>query len=71
MGGKVCPVVKVNFKNSFERSSCMNWNTFTDVCKDVVRFFDRVMGWVAYVCGAADDPYSYTKFYDTIWGDEK
>lgn len=49
----------------------MNWNTFTDVCKDIVRFFDRVMGWAAYVCGAAKDPYSYTKFYDTIWGDKK
>ncbi len=49
----------------------MNWNTFTDVCKDVVRFFDRVMGWVAYVVGAEDDPYGYTKFYDTIWGDKE
>ncbi len=54
-----------------ERSFCMNWNTFTDVCKDVVRFFDRVMGWVAYVVGAEDDPYGYTKFYDTIWGDKE
>ncbi len=49
----------------------MNWNTFTDVCKDVVKFFDRVMGWIAYVVGTEEDPYAYTKFYDTIWGDKE
>lgn len=49
----------------------MNWNTLIDVCKDIVRFFDRVMGWAMYVCGAADDPYGYHKFYDAIWGGEK
>lgn len=48
----------------------MNWNTFTDVCKDVVRFCDRVMGWVAYVVGAEEDPYAWRKFYEAIWGDE-
>ncbi len=69
MGGKVCPFDSV--KNYFsERSYCMNWNIFIDVSKDIVRFFDRVMGWAAFVCGAADDPYSYHKFYDAIWGGE-
>ncbi len=48
----------------------MNWNTLIDVCKDVVRFFDRVMGWTMFVCGAADDPYSYHNFYNAIWGGE-
>lgn len=48
----------------------MNWNGFEDVAKTVVKFMDRVVGWLMYITGGADDPYSYEGFYNTFWGDK-
>lgn len=30
---------------------------------EVLKFMDKVVGWILYVVGAEDDPYSYDGFY--------
>lgn len=45
----------------------MNFNIFKEVWEEVVAFFDRLVGWLNYVVGGADDPYAYDHFWPFPW----
>ena len=51
----------------YERSKIMNFDLAKEVWEEIVAFFDRLMGWLNYVAGDADDPYGYDDFWPFPW----
>ena len=55
----------------------MDFGAIKSVWGDILHFLDRVMGWLNYTLGGADDPYAYDGFWenlifpDTLWNREK
>ena len=45
----------------------MNFDAFKDFWAALLHFMDRVMGWLNYVLGGADDPYAYDGFWENLF----
>lgn len=42
------------------------WGIFVDLWKEFRGLCDRLVGWLNYVFGGAEDPYVYTTFHENI-----
>ncbi|MGN0467957.1 MAG: hypothetical protein ACI4GY_04460 [Acutalibacteraceae bacterium] len=45
----------------------MKFGAFEELFYEFLRFLDRVMGWLNYVIGGADDPYEYEHFWENLF----
>ena len=41
------------------------WDIFVDLWQAFKEFMDRIVGWLYYVLGEAEDPYVYKHFWET------
>lgn len=46
----------------------MDFGAIKELWLDFLHFMDRVMGWLNYTLGGADDPYAYDNFWENIFG---
>ena len=46
----------------------MKFGTLEELWYEWLHFLDRVMGWLNYLIGNADDPYSYDGFWEDVFG---
>ena len=46
----------------------MTFGTIEELWYEWLHFCDRVMGWLNYVIGNAEDPYSYDGFWEDVFG---
>lgn len=43
------------------------WDRILEVWNEVKAFFDKVVGWIYYVLGDAENPFVYESFYDNTY----
>lgn len=46
----------------------MKFGTLEELWYEWLHFLDRVMGWLNYVIGNAEDPYGYDGFWEDVFG---
>ena len=58
--------VVVIFSNT-KGAMIMSFSEFEKIWYEFLHFLDRVMGWLNYVVGGADDPYGYDGFWENLF----